>query len=261
MHCKQIAEQDVLERYLLDQLAEQERDEFERHYFECESCFAQLQTALAVQEEVRHQRPSVSKTRGNFLRGTWVWTPALVTALLLFVVGTWWYSGRRRQNSAPVALQQPATNPAPSISPSSPSLEQLASVEPPPYLATTLRAVQDQAHEQFRIAMQNYSKGDYANAIPGIRAALKVDPKALSFNFYLAACYLLTGQTDPAITFFRKTIALGDPTYSEQSHFYLAKAYLKKQDVAGAEDELEATISFHGGKETEAGEILRQLRK
>jgi predicted negative regulator of RcsB-dependent stress response len=44
--------------------------------------------------------------------------------------------------------------------------------------------------------------------------------------------------------------ALGDPTYSEQAHFYLAKAYLKKQDVAGAQRELQAAASFHGAKET-----------
>jgi Flp pilus assembly protein TadD len=109
--------------------------------------------------------------------------------------------------------------------------------------------------------MQFYVKGEYAQAIPGVRAAAKASPQTPSFSFYLGACYLLAGQTDPAIVSFRQTVSLGDPAYSEPAHFYLAKAYLRKKDVAHAEDELQKTVHFHGSMEAEATEILRQLRK
>ena len=259
MDCKQIAEQDVLERYLLDQLTEQERDDFEHHYFECGACFSQLQTALAVQSQLNRYSPARAMVKGALMYRVWAWTPALVTVVVLLAVGTWWYSAQRHATQqASVHPQQKQPSP---ISPVAPSLDKLALVEPPPYTATAFRGGDDRAHQQFRAAMHNYSKGNYAKAIPGLRAAVKTDPEVLSFNFYLAACYLLTAQADSAVTFFRKTISLGDPTYSEQSHFYLAKAYLKMQDVSRARDELQATIAFHGSKEHEASEILRQLRK
>jgi tetratricopeptide (TPR) repeat protein len=152
----------------------------------------------------------------------------------------------------PVQVQSPAA---------APSLEELARVEPPPYPGAVLRGAEDKSHENFRKAMQFYAKGDYAKAIPGVRAAAKASPQTASFNFYLGACYLLAGQTDPAIVSFRQTVSLGDPAYSESAHFYLAKAYLQKKEVTRAKDELQKTVQFHGSLESEAAEILRQLSK
>ena len=134
-------------------------------------------------------------------------------------------------------------------------------MEPPPYTGIVLRGAEDEAQEAFRKAMQYYSKGDYAHAIPGLRAAVKASPRTTRSNFYLGACYLLTGQTDSAVVSFHKTVSIGDPTYSESAHFYLAKAYLRKKEVSAAENELQKTVQLHGNMETEAGEILQQLRK
>jgi predicted Zn-dependent protease len=134
-------------------------------------------------------------------------------------------------------------------------------VEPPPYSEVVLRGSEDEGQETFRSAMLNFSKKDYVKAIPGLRAAVKASPQNPSFNFYLGACYLLTGQTDPAIASFRKTVSLGDPAYSEAAHFYLAKAYLKKKEVSTAEQELQKTVRLHGGMEAEAQAILLQLSK
>jgi TolA-binding protein len=140
-----------------------------------------------------------------------------------------------------------------------PSNQELARVEPPPYSAIVLRDAEDEGQGTFRNAMQYYLKGDYARAIPGVRTAVKAGPRIPRFNFYLGACYLLTGQTDSAIVSFRKTISLGDPAYSESAHFYLAKAYLSKNEVSGAKVELQTTIRLRGDHEAEAKDILRQL--
>ena len=266
MNCKEVEEQDVLERYLLDRLTESQRDEFEEHYFECQSCFSQLRTGLTVQEELRHQPLMPTQAGGGLLRRVWVWTPAFVTLALLFGAGIWWYSARKHQSPQQVSSSPPRANPEVSgqsqpPSPAAPSLEELAHVEPPPYAAVVLRGAQDEAHETFHKAMQYYLRGDYANAVPGLRAAAKASPRTASFNFYLGACYLLTDQTEAAIESFRKTVSLGDPAYSERAHFYLAKAYLRKKEVSPAEDELQKTIRLRGSMEAEAGEILRQLRK
>jgi TolA-binding protein len=265
MNCNEIEELEILEAYLLDRLTEPEREEFEKHYFECGSCFSRLQTALAVQAELRHQ-PLRTQVRGASLRRMWAWTPAFATAALVLTVGIWWYSTQKHPPSQQVASSPTKASPEVSAqpqtpSPAAPSLDELARIEPPPYTAMVLRGAEDEGQETFHKAMQYYVKGDYVDAIPGVRAAVKANPRTASFNFYLGACYLLTGQTDAAIASFRKTVSLGDPAYSESAHFYLAKAYLQKKEVTGAEDELQKTVRLHGSLETEAQEMLRQLRK
>jgi TolA-binding protein len=264
MNCTEVEEREILERYLLDRLTEPEREEFEKHYFECGTCFAQVQTGLALQTELRRQPAMPVRARGASLLRTWVWAPAFAAIVILLTAGIWWYSARNRQPLQQVAAPPPKVSPNVPVkvqSPSTtPSLEELARVEPPPYSAVVLRGAEDESHEAFHKAMQYYVKEDYAHAIPGVRAAVEASPQTASFSFYLGACYLLTGQTDLAIISFRKTVSLGDSAYSESAHFYLAKAYLGNKDVARAQDELQRTVQFHGSLEAPAAEILRQLR-
>jgi len=270
MICREVEEQDILEAYLLDRLTEPEREEFEKHYFECASCFSQLQTGLTVQEDLRRQPPLPKQARGASLRDAWVWAPAFATILVILSAGIWWYSAQKGRLSQQAVTSPTKANPEVSVQPQTPlaapsvhssSMQELARVEPPPYSAVVLRGTEDAPHEAFRNAMQNYVKGDYAYAIPGVRVAVKASPRVPRFNFYLGACYLLTGQTDSAIVSFRKTVSLGDPAYSESAHFYLAKAYLSKNEVSAAKVELRTTVRLRGDHEAEAGDILSQLPK
>jgi TolA-binding protein len=265
MNCQEVEAREIPELYLLDRLTESERDEFEKHYFECESCLSQIQTGLMVQAELRRQSLARSQAGGALQRRMWVWTPAFVTAVLLLAVGIWWYSARKQSSgqisSSPTTASPEATTQSQPPSPAAPSLEKLARVEPPVYSAVVLRGAEDEAEQNFRNAMQYYVKADYAHAIPGLQAAVKASPQSARSNFYLGACYLLTSKTDSAMESFRRTISLGDSTYSEPAHFYLAKAYLRKKEIPTAEDELQQTVTLHGGMEAEAKEILHQLRK
>lgn len=265
MNCKEIEERDVPELYLLDRLTESERDEFEKHYFECESCFVQLQTGLMLQAELRREPSARSPVGGALQRRMWAWTPAFAVIALLLVAGIWRSSARKQVppqvSSSPSKASPEVTAQSQPSSPPAPSFEELARVQPPVYNAVVLRGVEDKAQQTFRDAMQRYAKGDYSNAIPGLRAAVKADPRTARFNFYLGVCYLLTDQTDAAVLSLHKTISLGDPSYSGLAHFYLAKAYLREKDVPAAENELQETIRLRGGMGAEAGVILRQLRR
>jgi len=262
MNCKDIDQHNVIEEYLLDRLTESERDEFEKHYFECESCFSQLQTGFAVQAEPPRAALLQRTQHGAFLHHVWNWTPALVAVILLFSAGFWWYSGRTfrspQQASSAAKFKPLVSRPA---LPKTLSWDELARVEPPPYTVVVLRGVEDEALQTFRKAMQHYVTADYAKAIPGLREAAKADAQNATFNFYLGASYLLSDQTDSAIESFRKTVSIGNVAYSEPAHFYLAKAYLRKKDMAAAEDELQQTIRLRGNNAAAADEILRQLRK
>ena len=90
------------ERYLLDELAPETRDEFEEHVFDCPECALDLRAAVAFVDEAKVQLPaltesaptpappSISKPRAK--RNWWLaWTrPAFVVpafALLLSVLG------------------------------------------------------------------------------------------------------------------------------------------------------------------------------
>lgn len=263
MNCKEVEERDILEGYLLDRLTEPEREEFEKHYFECGTCFSELQTRMVLQSELRRQPAMPARALGASLFRTWIWAPAFAAIVILFSAGIWWYSARHRQPLAQMASSPSKVSHEVPVQAqpqsAAPSLEELAWVEPPPYSSVVLRGGEDEAHETFHRAMQFYVKGDYTQAIPGVRAAVKASPQTASFNFYLGACYLLSGQIDHAIVSFRQTVSLGDPAYSESAHFYLAKAYFRKKDAARAKDELQKTVQFHGSLESEAAAILRQL--
>lgn len=266
MDCKVVEERDILEQYLLGRLTDPERDEFEKHYFECATCFSRLQTGLAVQTELQRQPVSPAKTKVVFWGRVWGWAPAFVSVVLLLAAGISWYALRKDQTSQHLTPAPPTANlpisgePQPPL-PAAATLEALAKAEPPPYTPVVLRGAEDEAQDTFRKAMEYYLKGDYASAIPGLRAAAKASPRRATFSFYLGACYLLTGQMDSAIEWFHNTIALGDPAYSESAHFYIAKAYLRKSDITTAELELQETILLQGSNQAEAQEILRQLRK
>ena len=261
MNCREVEEQDILERYILDHLNSTDRDSFEQHYFGCDSCFSKLQIELAVREELQRHAPLQARAGGAFLRQIWSWGPALVVCVLLLVVAAWRYTARReqpRQESISSIGSPQAVNQARATAP---SLDELARVEPPPYNAMLLRGPEDEAGAKFDRAMQRYSKGDYAGAISGLRAAVKADPENSRFNFYLGASYLITGQIDPAISCLQKVITLNDSSYREPAHFYLAKAYLKTKNILKAEEQLRATADLAGGNAVEARELLRQLGK
>src|SRR5215467_3585771 len=106
MNCREVEEQDILERYVLDRLTDSERDAFEQHYFECDSCFSQLQTGLALQEELRQSPPLRGQASGVSFRRWWTWTPAFAALALALAAGVWWYAARREhsvQQAAPSA--------------------------------------------------------------------------------------------------------------------------------------------------------------
>jgi len=261
MTCREVEEQEVVERYVLDRLTDSDRNAFEQHYFECDSCFEQLQMAIALQEDLR--QPSVrQRARRVFFEQIKIWMPAFAALALLFALGVWWFMGRRPQSQAASSSavgSPPVSTTKPSVP--APSIDELARVEAPPYSEVMLRDAEDDAQSSFREAMRHYMKQDYAGAIPGLRVAVEASPQTARFNFYLASSYLLTGHTEYAIEWLRKTISLDDAAYSGAAHFYLAKAYLRNHDVSRAEQELQTAAKRGGSKSAEAAEILRQLGK
>lgn len=99
MHA-QIEEQEIIERYVRNQLSEEERKSFEEHYFGCDECFEKLQITERFVAGVRDaaRRGTLAGTGlvpGKVSRfGAW-WTPAFgvsaSAALLLAALSGWMY--------------------------------------------------------------------------------------------------------------------------------------------------------------------------
>ena len=102
MDCARVAREEIVERYLVDGLSDEDRSAFEEHYFECARCFEELEALQAIQAELR--RPGAENepsTRHSFLR----WAPAagLAAAIVLAVGVVVWM----RPCSRPVYPNQP----------------------------------------------------------------------------------------------------------------------------------------------------------
>jgi cytochrome c-type biogenesis protein CcmH/NrfG len=107
--------------------------------------------------------------------------------------------------------------------------------------------------------MELYTKGDWAGALPGLRAAAALDPEAPQVAFYLGATALLAGRTDEAIVALRATVALGDTPVLEEARFYLARAAFRQGDIAAARTELAALVALGGERRAAAERLLDSL--
>ena len=109
------------------------------------------------------------------------------------------------------------------------------------------------------MAMKRYQQGDYAGSVDALRAVAKSHPNDAGALFFLGVSYLLASQTDEGIAALKQCVALGDTPYLEEAHYYLAKSFLGKGDVAAAREELEATVRLKGDNEDSAMKLLQQL--
>ena len=64
---------EAVEKYLLDELAPQERDEFEEHFFDCPECAADLKVTAAFLDEAKRefQRAPAAKPAPCVRKPSW----------------------------------------------------------------------------------------------------------------------------------------------------------------------------------------------
>ena len=53
MDCARVAREEIVERYVVGGLSDEDRSAFEEHYFECARCFEELEALQAIQAELR----------------------------------------------------------------------------------------------------------------------------------------------------------------------------------------------------------------
>jgi len=273
MVCESIEERDLIEQYLLGRLSDADRDAFEAHAFECDRCLNALETMRILQAELRRQRATVApEATATVSRWPWSWQGALAAAAVILVVtlGIGWQlrHAAPAQNSLTARTAGPATAPTsatprdgipPPIAPSDTVLA-LARIEPPRYVPLTTRGAEDERARRFDRAMQDYSSGDYQRAATGLRRVLADDSGDVETSFFLGIALLMTDDVDGAIERFRAVMARGDSSFRQVASLDLAKALMRKGDLAAAEQELNRTITLPGSHQSDASDLLQRLQ-
>ncbi len=266
MDCQRVMRDELGEKYVSGRLDEADREAYEFHYFECARCSNELEALILLRTELERSVPRSGDAAARVGSRRALWLSLAAAAVIVAAVAV------LRWPSVPEAtttvsegasgqaqpLAQAESQPA-AIDPVA-LLARLAEVSPPVYRPATLRSAPSSAVQRFREAMESYARGDYAGAMPGLGQATALDATLPQAWFFLGACHLMTEDADSAIEAWRTVVGLGESAYLEEARFYLAKALLRKGDVAAARAELEATVALAGDREAEARDLLRQLQ-
>jgi len=261
MNCADVTERGLIEEYLLDRMAEEGRELFEAHLFECDRCADDLKTMRALQDELARQRAEIL-AEPLPLRPAGYWIPAtgLAAAALIGAI-VWLFPApptRTGVSASPAAPPPAATATSPPKPHDREALMMLARVEPPRYVALTLRSAD--APSAFDEAMQAYASKKFGEAAVGLRRVVNSEPNDLQANFFLAVSLLMTDDVGAAIDQLHAVLAAGDSPFRQTAEILLAKGLIQTGDLDGAERELERARRLPGSRAQEARDLLGQLR-
>jgi TolA-binding protein len=269
VYCEHVLRDDVAVAYLRGALPEEERDAFERHYFECAACHERLRIVRDAGVVLRSGAAAVEAWPPRPARGAfrpparpwlaWAAGAAFVAVGAAVVLRNLAPPAPPSATPAAVSPTAPASAAPPSAEPvPRPPLDVLARVEPPPYAPLVVRGGEP-ADAAFAKAMDLYVRGDHAGAAAGLRAALQEDPSLLEARFYLGVSELLAGRAQPAVRELRRVASGDDEGFAEAARYYLAKAHLSSGDAAAARRELQLVARGEGDHKQRAEQLLEAL--
>ena len=242
MTCERYPDPIDAERYVSGEMTEPEQSAFEEHFFSCDVCFQRVRELQLVQAAL----PPGTGTQPAQRRST-AWLVGLSAAAVLVIAVAAW-QGLSRTNAPAESPRggsaatgpQPGGNDAPSPAHARrTALSALALVTPPSFTPLTTRGRESTARRQFDAAMVKDVAGQYADAETGLSAAVTSAPELAPAQFYLGVSRLLQGHPADARPALAAAASLGVSPWSEEAHFYLAKAALAQDDVETATTELD----------------------
>ena len=249
MDCARVRDEDLAERYLRRELSESEQAEFERHYFDCEDCYA---VVVGAQETVdvlpRAEARAVAPVR--LRRTSPAWAPAALAAALLVGTLVAWQTLRGRPPAEP--------SPVPSSSPRGlvalPG--DLTAVSPPAFVVVTMRGAGDSA--ALEKAKPLFERGDYVGAARLLRPAWRLGA-APAIGFYLGVCELMVGREAEARDVLGEVAEGQDPVYADPGRLFRARASLRLGDLLAARADLETLARSASSVAPEARALLARI--
>jgi tetratricopeptide (TPR) repeat protein len=254
MDCHTVEDHNIIERYISERLSGPELEAFEQHYLGCNKCFAELKMRHAAAMELSSLPIQLQPSRSLWMALSWRWAFASGAVALALLVGILYL---RPHEQARPELPQIAELQQPSAA----VIGQLGSIDQiPPYIPGVIRGGEtDPAMIKFQEGMNLYSMQKYADAVSPLMEAARLAPDRPIIPFYLGISYLVSGNTDGAIEQLQRVIAQDNP-YSEEGHFFLAKAYLRKRNFSSARAQLQTVQSLHDAHATAAQDLLNRIQ-
>jgi hypothetical protein len=257
MACPTALQDETVERYLVGDLDPSDRDAFEAHLFECDRCLDHIRMLGAVRSELAAQRSTIITEAS---RRRWLAPLAAVAAAAIVAVGVTF--ARRPAPPQTTQVTQPIAPPPAAPTPRGPSPDlilALSKVDPPPYVAMTVRG-DASAPSNFDRGMTAYARKDFNRAADLLTKASTGDPDAAT-NFFLGISRLMIEDPSGAAVALRRCIALGSSPYAQAARVALAKALLRTNDLTEAERALADATLLPGDEAVEAKLLLERLQK
>ena len=246
MDCRQIEENDLIERYTAQTLGDEERERLEEHYFSCPRCLDRVRALQAVRAALTERQ-----MRQPRRRGFWLGAMAAAAVMIAAVVGVAMLRSRAGGRKQAAAVVERRVAPL--------DLAELARIEPPAYTPPVLRGGTG-SRDPFRAAMRRYQAGDFAGAARELQTVSRADPANMAARFYLGACYLLTGQMPMGMEELQRVVRAGDASpFEEEARFLIAKADIGRGDFDDARRQLFSVVQMHGDLQAKAAALANKL--
>ncbi len=239
----------LIDSYLAGDIPEEQREEFELHYFECDGCFVQLKAAERLQSKevpIAVALPERSETRRSLFGflGEWVsWKPVMAMASIVVVA---FLSVLMLRDSG--QLEQ---------------LKAIAAFSPPPYVSSETRGTRFQADTDrtFHEAMEFYQEKDYSRALTLLDSITR-DSQARNpqFVFYRGICLFSLDRVKEAVAAFDVIISDMNPSYYDEALYYKAIALVHLGKTRKALELLGVLSEMYSPLSNRAREMTREIK-
>jgi hypothetical protein len=235
MTCHRVTSENLIERYVQGKLDPGLRDDFENHYFECESCLAFLQTVQTIHPVLAAMPPPVlAKRRAPLL--PWL---GLAAAAALVIVLIFW--------------QKPSPNSVAALPPPAPAALLLSEIRPAPYSPALFRDGAAGPGPAFETAMRLYQNRRWKDAAEALAMVARTPPSNPAALHFAGISHLLASQPEAALAALDRVIAVGSNSpFEEEARFYRAQALLLTGRLPEARQELDRVIQAKGDYEAQA---------
>ena len=252
--CDKVKNFELIDGYIQGKLSEADREAFERHYFECDPCFEELQFREKLLGVTRDhgetifadyitKRKHIREPLGPRIldrlfpgiptwRQGWIYAAVSVAVILIMI---------------PILSTLFAPN----------KYEHLSDIKPYPYLFAGLRSGGSEGERLFQQGMRHYTDGEYDQSSRYLEKVVTIDSKSALAQFYLGICFLMMDKTGMAVQSLERAVA-AQPD-SEIFHWYLGQAFLKEGDGERARVEFEKVRDLNGDFQTRAKTLIRKM--
>ena len=141
---------------------------------------------------------------------------------------------------------------------SEPSSEVLYATHFEPYIMVLNQRTGSEENVLLKQATSAYSEGNYSASADSFLQLAEDKPSNISYQFYSGISLLAANKANEAIPILEEISRSGNPSFGEQSRWYLALAYLQTDDKVNAKNTL-FEIKEGAFRYQEAQEILSSL--